>query len=141
MDQIESDYGDKGDAKNREIAESTAWKSSATSIAIGAGVGLIAVPTMGAGAIAVPIAIGVAEGTANTYFGNMFEADAEEQAKEAEDERNKEKRMDENQFEDAGLTASQLPLNRYILNNGVSQEDSGEMVSGVQNAYMFGRQY
>ncbi|MEU0025448.1 DUF6571 family protein [Streptomyces sp. NPDC006335] len=141
MDQIESDYGDKGDAKNREIAESTAWKSSATSIAIGAGVGLIAVPTMGAGAIAVPIAIGVAEGTANTYFGNMFEADAEEQAKEAEDERNKEKRMDENQFEDAGLTASQLPLNRYILNNGVAQEDSGEMVSGVQNAYMFGRQY
>ncbi|MFK4098836.1 hypothetical protein ACI2L1_01865 [Streptomyces sp. NPDC019531] len=141
MDAIDEKYGDDLDAKNKEIAESTAWKTAATSMAVGAGVGLVAVPTMGVGAIAVPIAMGVAEGSANTYFGNSFNEAAEEEAKRYEDKKDDERRMDKQEYMDAGLTTSVVPVKSYVAQHATTESERVQMWSDVKGAYFDGAQY
>ncbi|MFF0090879.1 hypothetical protein ACFYSF_13110 [Streptomyces canus] len=141
MDAIDEKYGDDLDAKNKEIAESTAWKTAATSMAVGAGVGLVAVPTMGAGAIAVPIVMGVAEGSANTYFGNSFNEAAEEEAKLYEDKKDDERRMDKQGYEDSGLKASYSPMNTYTAEHATTEREQLEMWGDVRDGYNAGIEY
>jgi hypothetical protein len=141
MDAIDEKYGDDLDAKNKEIAESTAWKTAATSMAVGAGVGLVAVPTMGVGAIAVPIAMGVAEGSANTYFGNSFNEAAEEEAKRYEDKKNDERRMDKQEYEDSGLKASYSPIATYTAEHATTDREQLDMWGDVRDGYNAGIEY
>jgi hypothetical protein len=141
MDAIDEKYGDDLDAKNKEIAESTAWKTAATSMAVSAGVGLVAVPTMGAGAIAVPIAMGVVEESANTYFGNSFNESAEEEAKRYEDQKDDERRMDKQEYMDAGLTTSLVPVKTYVAEHATTDSERTEIWNNVKGSYYDGAQY
>ena len=141
MDAIDEKYGDDLDAKNKEIAESTAWKTAATSMAVGAGVGLVAVPTMGVGAVAVPLVMGVAEESANTYFGNSFNESAEEEAKRYEDQKDDERRMEKQEYMDAGLTTSLVPVKTYAALHATTESERAEMWNNVKGSYYDGAQY
>ncbi|MFE3851206.1 DUF6571 family protein [Streptomyces griseorubiginosus] len=138
MHAIDEKYGDDLDAKNKALAESTSWKTAASSMAVGAGVGLIAVPTMGVGAIAVPIAVGVAEESANTYFGNSFNESAEAEAKRYEDVKDGERRMNKNAYMDAGMETSYSPVNTYVAKNATAERDRLDMWQSIQDGYNSG---
>jgi hypothetical protein len=135
MEAIAGQYKDEADKRNLALEKQAAWDEYGAGALIGVGTGLVAAPTAGVGAVAVPIVVDTVGGAAETVVGNHMM----DWLKENEYENSHEAIKSLDHARVAGSLNASAPLREYLMQNGMSDAEIREMQPSMEAAYNRGR--
>ncbi|MEU9581586.1 DUF6571 family protein [Streptomyces chilikensis] len=135
MEAIAGEFKDEKEKRNLELEKQAAWIEFGAGALVGVGTGLVAAPTAGAGAVAVPIIADTVGSAVETAVGNhMMDWLKEKEYKNAPEAI---KSLDEART--AGAVNATAPLREYLIRTGVPEQEIQDLMPDMEDAYNRGR--
>jgi hypothetical protein len=135
LEAIAGQYKDEAEKRNQELEKQAAWIEFGAGALVGVGTGLVAAPTAGAGAVAVPIVADTVGSAVETAVGiHMMDWLKENEYRNSHEAISS---LDGARIVNQANAA--LPLREYLLQTGMTPNDIHDVIEDMDDAYGRGR--